>query len=476
MVLRRSGRDRYLGGVAGGMAAAVDLDPVLVRVAIAVAAVVSPVAVLAYVGAWILVPEEGDDRSLLGSVRRPGGLRALGAALALGLGALVVLPDLRPGGSAGLQFGVVLIVAGVVMLSRPTPGRRSPGSAGGGWPAPGPETTVPSGPPPPEPPSPPRPSRAPRPPRAPRPRPFLAPLVVSVLVVISGVVVALDRSGTILPPGAILSLALVVVGAGLMVSVHWGRARGLILVGVALVPLWAAFSPSDIPRFPGTGSHRFTPSAVVEVAPAYTLGFGALEVDLSGMGDDFRSLTTEIGLTAGRATVVVPAEAEVVVRGRMGLGDVELWDDPERRGYRTRDTGVLANRRIARTYAPYEVSCYRVLDDGEWRRVGPDDLTAGEEVDGDGSAVPTTTVVDTSVPPPDAGGPPTEGAAEPPPASTPATTSTSTSTSTTQARSLVDELGEPCVARSPDPNPPTVTLDVTIGAGRLEVHRVPTPA
>lgn len=245
-------------------------------------------------------------------------------------------------------------------------------------------------------------------PRAPRPRPFLAPLVVSVLVVISGVVVALDRSGTILPPGAILSLALVVVGAGLMVSVRWGRARGLILVGVALVPLWAAFSPSDIPRFPGTGSHRFTPSAVVEVAPAYTLGFGALEVDLSGMGDDFRSLTTEIGLTAGRATVVVPAEAEVVIRGRMGLGDVELWDDPERRGYRTRDTGVLANRRIARTYAPYEVSCYRVLDDGEWRRVGPDDLTAGEEVDGDGSAVPTTTVVDTSVPPPGAGGPPTE--------------------------------------------------------------------
>lgn len=108
---------------------------------------------------------------------------------------------------------------------------------------------------------------------------------------------------------------------------------------MAAVPTGAAFSPSDIPRFPGAGNRRFAPSAIDDVASGYALGFGTLEVDLTSVGDDLPSLTTEIDLTAGRATVVVPAEAEVVVRGQMGLGDVELWDDPERRGYRTLDTG-----------------------------------------------------------------------------------------------------------------------------------------
>lgn len=164
--LRRTVDGRYVAGVAGGIAAALDLDPLLVRVAFAVGIVLSPWGVVLYIAAWLVVPEAGDDRSLLRSLRRPGGLRNLGAALALGLGALAVLPALGPNGSGGLRLGVVLVAAGGLLLTRPT-GRPGPGRPGRSAsaplgttpadPAPGVREVQPEGP------------------HEPRPRPFLTP-------------------------------------------------------------------------------------------------------------------------------------------------------------------------------------------------------------------------------------------------------------------------------------------------------------
>ena len=56
--LYRSRKDRILGGVCGGMGNYFNLDPVLVRVIWAVLFFAAGVGSLAYILAWIIVPEE----------------------------------------------------------------------------------------------------------------------------------------------------------------------------------------------------------------------------------------------------------------------------------------------------------------------------------------------------------------------------------------------------------------------------------
>jgi phage shock protein C len=56
----RSRTDRILGGVAGGLAKYLGVDPVLIRLAF-VALLFAGIGVLLYIVAWIIVPEEPAD-------------------------------------------------------------------------------------------------------------------------------------------------------------------------------------------------------------------------------------------------------------------------------------------------------------------------------------------------------------------------------------------------------------------------------
>lgn len=62
--LRRSGDDRILAGVAGGIARYLDVDVLLVRVIIAALALLTGAGVPLYVAAWLLVPADGEDQSV----------------------------------------------------------------------------------------------------------------------------------------------------------------------------------------------------------------------------------------------------------------------------------------------------------------------------------------------------------------------------------------------------------------------------
>lgn len=58
-LLRRSRSDRMLAGVCAGLARYLKVDPTLVRVGFAVLAIITwGVALLAYLIAWIVMPEE----------------------------------------------------------------------------------------------------------------------------------------------------------------------------------------------------------------------------------------------------------------------------------------------------------------------------------------------------------------------------------------------------------------------------------
>ena len=62
--LRRSGDDRMLAGVAGGIARYLNADVTLVRVIIAALVLFTGAGAALYIAAWLLIPEDGDDESI----------------------------------------------------------------------------------------------------------------------------------------------------------------------------------------------------------------------------------------------------------------------------------------------------------------------------------------------------------------------------------------------------------------------------
>jgi signal transduction histidine kinase len=89
----RSRTDRVLAGVCGGVARALGVDPLVMRVAVVALTVAGGTGALLYVLAWLFLPEEGSDRSLaVAAVRDPG--RDLAEVLAIGsiaLGAILLV-------------------------------------------------------------------------------------------------------------------------------------------------------------------------------------------------------------------------------------------------------------------------------------------------------------------------------------------------------------------------------------------------
>lgn len=62
--LYRSKEHRIIGGVAGGLGEYLDIDPVLVRIGFVVTFFVGGAGILAYIIAWIIIPEQPRDNTM----------------------------------------------------------------------------------------------------------------------------------------------------------------------------------------------------------------------------------------------------------------------------------------------------------------------------------------------------------------------------------------------------------------------------
>lgn len=60
--LYRSGKDKIIGGVCGGVAEYLDVDPVIVRILWAIGTLAWGSAILLYIIAWIIIPRNPDHR------------------------------------------------------------------------------------------------------------------------------------------------------------------------------------------------------------------------------------------------------------------------------------------------------------------------------------------------------------------------------------------------------------------------------
>ena len=61
--LRRSGDDKMLAGMAGGIARYLNADVTLIRVIIAMLALFTGAGAALYIAAWLLIPGDGQDQS-----------------------------------------------------------------------------------------------------------------------------------------------------------------------------------------------------------------------------------------------------------------------------------------------------------------------------------------------------------------------------------------------------------------------------
>jgi phage shock protein PspC (stress-responsive transcriptional regulator) len=66
--LRRPLADRMLAGVASGLARYLGVDPTIVRIAFVVLTIVGGTGIPLYLAGLLLIPEEGSDVSIAGSV------------------------------------------------------------------------------------------------------------------------------------------------------------------------------------------------------------------------------------------------------------------------------------------------------------------------------------------------------------------------------------------------------------------------
>jgi phage shock protein PspC (stress-responsive transcriptional regulator) len=332
--LRRRTRDRVIGGVAAGVADHLNIDPLLLRAGFVGLMIFGGAGLALYVVAWLVIPEQGRDDSIVEDLLARFGLRGnAGMAILVFLGVVVAgawLSGYGPGqrfrevallGVAIIALGS-LLVRGSAMASRPrshvaTAAAPEPVSAPGsepGQPIAWSGTSAEA-------------RRAEARPREPSPLGWY--VLAAALVAVGALEIVGNVIGVHVAPGQYFGVALVVVGLGLVVGAWWGRARLLILLGLLILPVAIAAAFVNVPLDGGIGDLAFRPQSLGEVRGEYRLAGGDLRLDLSGLKAGGAPVTVTASVGIGRLCVVVPDDAQVELDGRVAGGELRLFGNQQ---------------------------------------------------------------------------------------------------------------------------------------------------
>jgi phage shock protein C len=115
-VVRRSRSERVVAGVCGGVGRYLGVDPVLLRIAFIILALANGLGVIAYVVAWVAIPEErpGQQVAPVSEPRRETGRLVLGGSLVV-LGLVLLLDRLAPDLDE-LFWPVAVVAVGVAVM------------------------------------------------------------------------------------------------------------------------------------------------------------------------------------------------------------------------------------------------------------------------------------------------------------------------------------------------------------------------
>jgi phage shock protein PspC (stress-responsive transcriptional regulator) len=318
-IRRTVGPERKVAGVAGGLGRHLDIDPVLLRVAFVVLVFFGGAGLIVYGACWLLIPEDGSPRAPLGLDDRNRGIALVGAGI---LASVVLLS-----GTFGNDFfpwpvaviGVlVFLVLGLVDRDRPRPTAppvpHVPDPSTGFF-APAAPGTLVAAPP----------SYFP-PPRNPRRRgPILFLFMIALAAIGIAVLGILDMAGVPVADPAYPAVVVGTCGVMLLLGAFYGRAGGIILVGLlASVGLLAATSVQELDG----GDIRRTPTTAADVPLVLDTDAGEVLLDLRQVQDPaaLDGLSLHLRSDAGRVEVILPPGVSVDVDAEVhGAGHIELF-------------------------------------------------------------------------------------------------------------------------------------------------------
>ncbi|GAA1921361.1 hypothetical protein GCM10009815_15100 [Nocardioides marmoribigeumensis] len=327
--LRRSVTERKVAGVAGGLARHLDVDPLLVRVIFVVLTFFGGSGILLYAALWLLVPDERDGHVVVPS---DDSTRNVLVIVALVVAALIALTTGVGGDSGGVWFLGVLAVGALafhlVRQSRReqratwTGATGAPGVTGAGGPeqpsydAPAPAFTG-------------RYDRATGtwrpapayPPARRRRGPLLFMPTLALVALGLGVLGLLDSNGHAVPDAGYAALALAIVGGMLVVGSFFGRAGGLVLLGlVSLVALGA--TAVGEPTYHGSRDVTVRPTTTSQLRSSYSVPAGRIEIDLTDLSEPsaLAGRTISADVNAGEIVVIVPGDVDVDVDAEVRYG------------------------------------------------------------------------------------------------------------------------------------------------------------
>jgi phage shock protein PspC (stress-responsive transcriptional regulator) len=329
--------DGKIAGVAAGIGHYLGIDPTIVRIAFLGLLFVGGLGALLYVICWIAMPR--GEIGEAGDARRTDGLdpwAVVGVAgLVVGAGLLLGWHGLGDGGR--VVVAVALIAGGVALVSR------SRGTSGGRGDAHGQPVSPPPAPPPATPStdapteergaSPPPADEAPTAvtPTAHRDEPeaagaasgrrgLMTGAVVSVLAIVVAVIVAAGLADwTTVTTSNALAIALVVIGAGLVVASVAGRAPWLFAIGFVLTAALVTAAAVEPLVEDGVGERTHHPLLAAEIPKEIRYGIGTLVVDLTDV--ELTGVTTlDVSLGIGEARLIVPRDVALDVQADVGVG------------------------------------------------------------------------------------------------------------------------------------------------------------
>ena len=372
--LRRRTDDRMIAGVASGAARTLGVETSVVRILFVVALFVGGLGVPLYLAGWLLIPEEGSDEAVVSDVVKSRGAQFWIGIVLLVIGVLALADQARVV-TGDLAWPLVLIGIGIVLWrssreedgnedpSRPQPpppsspptptsssttGDTPPsntdnsdaGPAGGG-PAsapPDPSNTatavIPTterggeGPPPPPDHAPPAARPAPQESAPRRHRSMLGRITLGLALIVVGLLWLGDQADLLdLAFRDGVATMLGIVGLGLIVGAWLGRARGLIVVGLLLVPIVvvsSALRGTGVDLTAGIGDRVYVPGPLDELPEHYDLAAGQLVLDLTELelGDEPVEIAARVG--AGQLEVIVPDDAAVDIEANVAMGEIDI--------------------------------------------------------------------------------------------------------------------------------------------------------
>lgn len=153
-------------------------------------------------------------------------------------------------------------------------------------------------------------------------------IITGLLVIVIGAAWFLDLATDVeIRWGAILPIALIAIGVGVMYGADRQDVSGLIVIGIIISVIVVTAGFFTAAPWDGVGEVLERPPTVDALEAQYAHGVGDFTVDLRSIEIEEGTTKVEVSLGIGNLLVRVPGDTTVVVDANAGIGKVTVFDE-----------------------------------------------------------------------------------------------------------------------------------------------------